>query len=337
MLKVAINGFGRIGRQVFRIARTRPELQIVAINDLSDPKVLAHLLKYDSNYGTLDAAISVVDGAIIVDGKKIVVTAQKDPTLLPWAELGVDVVIEATGRFTDRQGAVKHIEAGAKKVLISAPATDEDITLVIGCNEDKYNHASHHIISNASCTTNCLGPVAKVLHDEFGILKGLMNTVHSVTNDQVILDQVHRDFRRARSANQSIIPTTTGAAKAIGLVLPELKGKLNGFSLRVPTPTVSIIDLTVELAKPATKEEINAAFKNASQSSLLGILGVSDEPLVSVDYIGDSRSAIVDNALTMVVGGNMAKVCAWYDNEWGYSYRMVDVLSMMEKSFKQVQ
>jgi len=331
-VRIAINGFGRIGRQVFRIAHTRPELEIVAINDLADTKSLAHLLKYDSNYGRLDAEITVVEDGFTVNGKKVKVLAERDPLKLPWAELGVDVVVECTGLFKERKTAGKHIEAGAKKVVISAPAKDEDITIVLGCNEDKYDHEIHHIISNASCTTNALGPMAKVLHEEFGIVKGLMNTIHAFTNDQRILDQVHDDMRRARTASQSIIPTTTGAAKAIGLVLPELKGKLNGFALRVPTTTVSIVDLTVELAKPATKEMINDAFRRAANGKLKGILGVSEEPLVSVDYLGDTRSSIVDLELTMVLGENMAKVCTWYDNEWGYSCRMVDLLSMIARA-----
>ena len=328
-MRIAINGFGRIGRQVFRIAHIRPELEIVAINDLADPKALAHLLKYDSNYGRLDANVQLLDDGFAVDGKKVKVIAERDPAKLPWADLGIDVVVECTGLFKERKTAGKHIEAGAKKVLISAPAKDEDLTIVLGCNEDKYDHANHHIISNASCTTNALGPMAKVLHEEFGIVKGLMNTIHAFTNDQRILDVVHSDLRRARTASQSIIPTTTGAAKAIGLVLPELKGKLNGFALRVPTTTVSIVDLTVELSKPVTNELLNDAFRKAANGKLKGILGVSDEPLVSIDYLGDTRSSIIDLELTMVVGENMAKVCTWYDNEWGYSCRMVDVLSMI--------
>jgi len=332
-MKIAINGFGRIGRQVFRIAHERPDLEIVAINDLADPKGLAHLLKYDSNYGHFKAEVSLGEGGLFVDGRHTKVLAEKDPLRLPWGDLGVDVVVECTGRFKERDTAGKHITAGAKKVLISSPATGEDITLVLGCNHDKYDHATHHIISNASCTTNGLGPMAKVLNDEFGIVKGLMNTIHAFTNDQSILDQIHSDLRRARTASQSIIPSSTGAAKAIGLVLPELKGKLNGFALRVPTTTVSIVDLTVELAKPTTAEEINAAFRAAAAGSLKGILGVSDEPLVSVDYLGDTRSSIIDLPLTMVVGGNMAKVCAWYDNEWGYSCRMVDVLAMIAEHY----
>ncbi|MBT9157154.1 MAG: Glyceraldehyde-3-phosphate dehydrogenase [Firmicutes bacterium] len=335
-MKIAINGFGRIGRQVFRIAHQRSDLEIVAINDLADAKGLAHLLKYDSNYGRFDAEVSLGEGGIVVDGRFIKVLAEKDPLRLPWGEMAVDVVVECSGKFKERDTAGKHITAGAKKVLISSPATGEDLTLVLGCNQDKYDHAKHHIISNASCTTNGLGPMAKVLSDEFGIVKGLMNTIHAFTNDQSILDQIHSDLRRARTASQSIIPSTTGAAKAIGLVLPELKGKLNGFALRVPTTTVSVVDLTVELARPATAEQINAAFRAAADGPMKGILGVSDEPLVSVDYVGDPRSSIIDLALTMVIGENMAKVCAWYDNEWGFSCRMVDVLSLIADHYAQV-
>ncbi|MBT9175786.1 MAG: Glyceraldehyde-3-phosphate dehydrogenase [Firmicutes bacterium] len=330
-MKIAINGFGRIGRQVFRIAHARQDITVVAINDLAPPKALAHLLQYDSNYGRFVAQVEVTPAGFSVDGKAVRVTAEKDPTRLPWRELEVDVVVECTGKFEERDTAGKHLLAGAKKVLISSPATGEDITIVLGCNEDKYRHADHHIISNASCTTNGLGPIAKVLHEEFGIVKGLMNTVHAFTNDQSILDQVHSDLRRARTAGQSIIPTSTGAAKAIGLVLPELKGKLNGFALRVPTTTVSIVDLTVETAKPATKEQVNEAFRRAAAGPLAGILGVSDEPLVSIDYLGDTRSSIVDLELTQVIGDTLVKVCSWYDNEWGYSCRMVDVLSLIAR------
>lgn len=335
-MRIAINGFGRIGRQVFRIAHSRPEVTVVAINDLAPPKALAHLLQYDSNYGRFGAKVEVTAAGLTVDGKVVHVSAEKDPTRLPWQELGIDVVVECTGKFKERDTAGKHLQAGAKKVLISSPATGEDITIVLGCNEDRYLHDQHHIISNASCTTNGLGPMAKVLHEEFGIVKGLMNTVHAITNDQSILDQVHSDLRRARTAGQSIIPSTTGAAKAIGLVLPELKGKLNGFALRVPTTTVSIVDLTAEVSKPATKESVNAAFRQAAAGPLAGILGVSDEPLVSIDYLGDTRSSIVDLELTQVIGDNLVKVCSWYDNEWGYSCRMVDVLSLIAKHMEQV-
>lgn len=335
-MRIAINGFGRIGRQVLRIAHTREDLTIVAINDLAPPKALAHLLRYDSNYGRFDAKVEVTAEGFSVDGKAIRVTAEKDPLRLPWRELGVDVVVECTGKFKERDTAGKHLQAGAKKVLISSPATGEDITIVLGCNDDKYSHADHHIISNASCTTNGLGPMAKVLHQEFGIVKGLMNTVHAFTNDQSILDQVHSDLRRARTAGQSIIPSGTGAAKAIGLVLPELKGKLNGFALRVPTTTVSIVDLTVEVSKPTTKEQVNEAFRKAAAGALAGILGVSDEPLVSIDYLGDTRSSIVDLELTQVIGDTLVKVCSWYDNEWGYSCRMVDVLSLIGRHMQKV-
>ncbi|MBT9155100.1 MAG: Glyceraldehyde-3-phosphate dehydrogenase [Firmicutes bacterium] len=330
-MKIAINGFGRIGRQVFRIAHARQDITVVAINDLAPPKALAHLLQYDSNYGRFAAQVEVTPAGFSVDGKTIRVTAEKDPTRLPWRELEVDVVVECTGKFKERDTAGKHLLAGAKKVLISSPATGEDITIVLGCNENMYRHEDHHIISNASCTTNGLGPIAKVLHEEFGIVKGLMNTVHAFTNDQSILDQVHSDLRRARTAGQSIIPTSTGAAKAIGLVLPELKGKLNGFALRVPTTTVSIVDLTVETAKPTTKEQVNEAFRRAAAGPMAGILGVSDEPLVSIDYLGDTRSSIVDLELTQVIGDTLVKVCSWYDNEWGYSCRMVDVLSLIAR------
>jgi len=330
-VRIAINGFGRIGRQVLRIAHRREDLTIVAINDLAPPKALAHLLQYDSNYGRFDAKVEVTAEGLSVDGKAIRVTAEKDPLRLPWRELEIDVVVECTGKFKERDTAGKHLQAGAKKVLISSPATGEDITIVLGCNDDKYSHADHHIISNASCTTNGLGPVAKVLHQEFGIVKGLMNTIHAFTNDQSILDQVHSDLRRARTAGQSIIPSSTGAAKAIGLVLPELKGKLNGFALRVPTTTVSIVDLTVEVSKPTTKEQVNEAFRKAAAGALAGILGVSDEPLVSIDYLGDTRSSIVDLELTQVIGDTLVKVCSWYDNEWGYSCRMVDVLSLIAR------
>lgn len=330
-MRIAINGFGRIGRQVLRIAHRREDLTIVAINDLAPSKALAHLLQYDSNYGRFDAKVEVTAEGFNVDGKALRVTAEKDPLRLPWRELEIDVVVECTGKFKERDTAGKHLQAGAKKVLISSPATGEDITIVLGCNDDKYSHADHHIISNASCTTNGLGPVAKVLHQEFGIVKGLMNTIHAFTNDQSILDQVHSDLRRARTAGQSIIPSSTGAAKAIGLVLPELQGKLNGFALRVPTTTVSIVDLTVEVSKPTTKEQVNEAFRKAAAGSLAGILGVSDEPLVSIDYLGDTRSSIVDLELTQVIGDTLVKVCSWYDNEWGYSCRMVDVLSLIAR------
>lgn len=323
--KVVINGFGRIGRNVFRGAMNNPEIDILAVNDLTDAKTLAHLLKYDSIHGTLEANVEAQGDSIVVNGKKIKVIAQTDPSKLPWRELGAEIAVESTGRFTDGEKAKAHLEAGAKKVIISAPATNEDITIVMGVNEDKYDAKAHNIISNASCTTNCLAPFAKVLNDNFGIISGLMTTVHAYTNDQNILDLPHKDLRRARAAACSIIPTSTGAAKAVALVLPELKGKLNGFAMRVPTPNVSITDLTVMLSKETTAEEINAQMKKASEGAMKGILGYSEEPLVSRDYNHDSRSSIVDALSTMVVNGNMAKVVSWYDNEWGYSNRVIDL------------
>ncbi len=325
MTKVGINGFGRIGREVFRVAFTNPDVEVVAVNDLTDAETLAHLLKYDSVHGTFPHEVTVDGDFIVVDGKKVQVLAQTDPAKLPWGELGVEIVVESTGRFTDGPKAAAHIEAGAKKVIISAPAKQEDITIVMGVNEDKYDPANHHIISNASCTTNCLAPFTKVLMEKFGIESGLMTTVHSYTNDQRILDLPHKDLRRARAAACSIIPTTTGAAKAVALVLPELKGKLNGFAMRVPTPNVSITDLTVLLQKDTTAEEINAALKEAAEGKLKGILGYNELPLVSRDYNGCPLSSIVDGLSTMMVGPRMAKVVSWYDNEWGYSNRVVDL------------
>lgn len=325
MVKVGINGFGRIGREVFRAAFGNPEIEIVAVNDLGDAAALAHLLKYDSVHGTFQAEVSCDGEHLVVDGKTITVTAQMDPAKLPWGELGVDIVVEATGRFTDANAAKAHLEAGAKKVIISAPAKNEDITIVMGVNQDKYDPAKHNIISNASCTTNCLAPFTKVLLENFGIESGLMTTVHSYTNDQRILDLPHKDLRRARAAAMSIIPTTTGAAKAVSLVLPEVKGKLNGFAMRVPTPNVSITDLTVLLSKDTTAEEINAAMKKAAEGELKGIMGYNELPLVSRDYNGCPLSSIVDGLSTMMVGPRMAKVVSWYDNEWGYSNRVVDL------------
>ena len=325
MTKVGINGFGRIGREVFRVAFTNPEVEIVAVNDLTDAETLAHLLKYDSVHGTFPHEVTVDGDYIVVDGKKVKVLAQTDPAKLPWGELGVEIVVESTGRFTEGPKAAAHIEAGAKKVIISAPAKQEDITIVMGVNEDKYDPAKHNIISNASCTTNCLAPFTKVLMEKFGIESGLMTTVHSYTNDQRILDLPHKDLRRARAAACSIIPTTTGAAKAVALVLPELKGKLNGFAMRVPTPNVSITDLTVLLQKDTTAEEINAALKEAAEGKLKGILGYNELPLVSRDYNGCPLSSVVDGLSTMMVGPRMAKVVSWYDNEWGYSNRVVDL------------
>jgi glyceraldehyde 3-phosphate dehydrogenase len=327
-VRVGINGFGRIGRQSLKaILERSPELEVVAVNDLVDVPMNALLFAHDSTYGNFDGTVSHTDDAIVVNGKKIQVLQVKDPALLPWKDLGVDLVIESTGIFTDAEKAKAHIAAGARKVLISAPAKNEDITIVLGVNADKYDPAKHNIISNASCTTNCLAPVAKVLNDTFGIEKGLMNTIHSYTNDQRILDVAHKDPRRARSAGLNMIPTTTGAAKALALVIPELKGKVDGFSLRVPTPTVSIVDFAVELRDETTAQAINDAFRAAAAGPLKGILGVSDEPLVSMDFKADSRSAIVDSALTMVIGGTgkFVKVLAWYDNEWGYSSRVADL------------
>jgi glyceraldehyde 3-phosphate dehydrogenase len=331
-VRVGINGFGRIGRQSLKaILERSPELEVVAVNDLVDVPMNALLFAHDSTYGNFDGTVSHTDDAIVVNGKKIQVLQVKDPALLPWKDLGVDLVIESTGIFTDAEKAKAHIAAGAKKVLISAPAKNEDITIVLGVNADKYDPAKHNIISNASCTTNCLAPFAKVLNDSFGIEKGVMNTIHSYTNDQRILDVAHKDPRRARSAGLNMIPTTTGAAKALALVIPELKGKVDGFSLRVPTPTVSIVDFAVELRDETTAQAINDAFRAAAAGPLKGILGVSDEPLVSMDFRGDSRSSIIDSALTMVIGGTgkFAKVLSWYDNEWGYSCRVADVAKLI--------
>ncbi|TSB48275.1 type I glyceraldehyde-3-phosphate dehydrogenase [Alkalicoccobacillus porphyridii] len=324
--KIGINGFGRIGRNVFRTALQNPNVEVVAINDLTDANMLAHLLKYDTVHGNLDVSIEVKDNAIVVDGQEIKVSAERNPAEIGWDKHGVEVVIESTGFFTKRADAAKHIEAGAKKVIISAPASDEDITVVVGVNEDKYDPANHDVISNASCTTNCLAPFAKVLNDQFGIRRGLMNTVHSYTNDQQILDLPHKDYRRARAAAENIIPTSTGAAKAVALVLPELKGKLNGAAMRVPTPNVSLVDLVVELDKEVTAEEVNAALKEASEGKLKGVLGYSEEPLVSHDYNGNTHSSTIDALSTMVMEGNMVKVISWYDNETGFSNRVVDLV-----------
>jgi glyceraldehyde 3-phosphate dehydrogenase len=324
-LKIAINGFGRIGRNFFRAACTDASVDIVGINDLTDAKTLAHLLKYDSVHGRFDGTVSAGDGAIVVNGKAIKVYAVKDPSELPWASLGVDVVIESTGRFVDREGAGKHIKAGAKRVIISAPAKDPDATFVMGVNENTFDPAKHVIISNASCTTNCLAPVAKVLLENFGIEKGLMTTVHSYTNDQVILDFPHKDLRRARAAAMSMIPTTTGAAKAVALVLPELKGKLDGGAVRVPTANVSLVDLTVELSKETTADAVNAAMKAAAEGPLKGILAYVDEELVSSDFNHTSVSSSFDAPSTKLMGGKLLKVLSWYDNEWGYSSRLLDL------------
>jgi glyceraldehyde 3-phosphate dehydrogenase len=326
-VRVGINGFGRIGRQTLKamIERT-PEAEVVAVNDLVDVETNALLFKHDSTYGAYPGEVSHTDDAIVVDGHKVKVLQVADPAQLPWRDLGVDIVVESTGRFTNAAKARAHLDAGARKVIISAPAKGEDITIVLGVNEGAYDPASHDVISNASCTTNCLAPTAKVVHDAFGIRRGLMNTIHSYTNDQRILDVAHSDPRRARAAGQNIIPTTTGAAKAVALVIPDLKGKFDGFALRVPTPTVSVVDFTAELARETTLEELNQAFRDAAAGGLQGILGVSDEPLVSSDYRGDPRSSIIDLPSNMVLGGNFAKVIAWYDNEWGYSCRVADLV-----------
>jgi glyceraldehyde 3-phosphate dehydrogenase len=324
-VKVGINGFGRIGRNFFRAAYKDPSLQIVAVNDITDAKTLAHLLKYDSVHGRFEASVEVKENAIVVNGKEVQVLSCKDAADLPWAKLGVEIVIESTGRYTDRDGAGKHLAAGAKRVIISAPAKGEDATFVMGVNEKTFDPAKHFILSNASCTTNCLAPVAKVLLDTFGIERGLMTTIHSYTNDQKILDLPHKDLRRARAAGMSMIPTTTGAAKAVSLVIPELKGKLDGMAIRVPTPNVSVVDLTAELSSSATAEEINAAMKKASEGSMKGVLQYVDEPLVSVDFNHDPASSCFDALSTKVIGGKMVKVLSWYDNEWGYSCRLVDL------------
>lgn len=330
-VKVGINGFGRIGRLVFRAALKNPEIELVAVNDLTDANMLAHLLKYDSVHGTLEEDVTVEGDSFVVAGQRVKVIAERDPAQLPWKELGVDIVVESTGRFVKRADAAKHLEAGAKKVVISAPGKEEDITIVMGVNEDKYDAANHHVISNASCTTNCLAPFAKVLQEKFGIKRGMMTTIHSYTNDQQILDLPHKDFRRARAAAESMIPTTTGAAKAVALVLPELKGKLNGMAVRVPTPNVSLVDLVAELDKEVTVEEVNAAFKEAAEGELKGILDYNELPLVSRDYNHSTVSSTVDGLSTMVMEGNMVKVLSWYDNENGYSNRVVDLVNYIAK------
>ncbi len=326
-LRVGINGFGRIGRQVFKAIEERydGQIEVVAINDLVDTKTNAHLLKYDSTYGRFDADISVDGNDLIVNGERIKVFAERDPGKLPWGDEGVDIVVESTGIFRKREMAAKHLIGGAKKVIISAPAPDPDFTVVLGVNQDKYDPAQHTIISNASCTTNCLAPAAKVVNDNFHILKGLMTTVHAYTNDQRILDLVHKDLRRARAAAQNIIPTTTGAAKAVGLVIPSLQGKFDGIAMRVPTPTVSIVDFTAVVEKPTTTEELLAVFRAAADGPMEGILGVCDEPLVSTDFKGDTRSSIIDAGSTQVLDGDLVKVVSWYDNEWAYSVRVADL------------
>lgn len=328
-IRIGINGFGRIGRNVLRASLGNPDLEFVAINDLTDAKTLAYLLKYDSVHGTLKASVEAKEDQLIVDGKPIKVLAVKDPKELPWKALNVDVVIESTGRFTDREGAGKHLSAGAKQVIISAPAQDPDVTVVLGVNQDKFDPRSHHIVSNASCTTNCLAPVAKVLMENFGIKHGVMTTIHSYTNDQQLLDLPHKDLRRARAAAMSMIPTSTGAAKALHLVIPELKGKLDGLAIRVPTPNVSLVDLTVETEKDCDVAAVNAAFKKAANGPLKGILKYSEDPIVSIDQKGDDASATVDAPLTNVVDKRLVKVTAWYDNEWGYSCRVRDLITVM--------
>ena len=327
----AINGFGRIGRCFLRASKGYQEFEVVAINDLTDAKTLAHLLKYDSVHGIFAADIKTGEGSITVDGREIKILAMTEPEKLPWKDLGVDIVIESTGRFTDKPSASKHLNAGAKWVIISAPAKEPDMTVCMGVNEETLDPKNHRIISNASCTTNCLAPVAKVIHNEFKIIKGLMTTIHSYTNDQRILDLPHKDLRRARAAAMSMIPTTTGAAKAVGLVLPELKGKLNGLAIRVPTPNVSVVDLVAEVSKEVTVEEVNGALKKAAEGPMKGILQYSEEPLVSIDLNGNNHSAIVDSKLTMVLEGRMVKVLAWYDNEWGYSSRIRDLVLYLIK------
>ncbi|MCL4560647.1 MAG: type I glyceraldehyde-3-phosphate dehydrogenase [Chloroflexi bacterium] len=340
--RIGINGFGRIGRQILKAVGDfhANDLEVVAINDLFDTKTNAHLFKYDSNYGIFPGKVEIAENDLVIDGKRVRVFAEKDPANLHWADMGVDLVIESTGVFTDakgdpaknKPGARVHIDkGGAKKVIISAPAKNEDITIVLGVNEDKYNPEIHHVVSNASCTTNCLAPAAKVVHDQFHIQHALMTTIHSYTNDQRILDLAHKDLRRARAAALNIIPTTTGAAKAVALVIPDLKGKFDGFSLRVPTPTVSIVDLVATVEKETSVAELNATFKAASEGALKGILGYTEEPLVSMDFKGDTHSGIVDALSTMVIAGNMVKVIAWYDNEWGYSCRTADLAALMAK------
>jgi len=334
--RIGINGFGRIGRQTLKamLERHPRDLEVVALNDITDTRTNAHLLKYDSTYGHFPGEVEATADTLIVNGHKVKVISQRDPGQIPWGDLGVELVIESTGLFTDAEKAAAHLRGGAKKVIISAPAKGEDLTMVLGVNDDMYDPAKHNIISNASCTTNCLAPAAKVLNDNFGIERGLMNTIHSYTNDQRILDQVHKDLRRARTAGSNIIPTTTGAARALSLVIPELKGRFDGMSLRVPTVTVSVVDFVANVRKEATKESINDAYKEAAAGSLNGILGVTEEPLVSMDFRGDPRSSIIDGLSTMVTGGNMVKVIAWYDNEWGYSCRCADLANFIgQKGF----
>jgi glyceraldehyde 3-phosphate dehydrogenase len=329
-VRVGINGFGRIGRNFFRaVQASGADIEIVAVNDLTDAKTLAHLLKYDSVLGNLHADVKAGEGSLTVNGKEIKVFSQRDPAQIPWGSVGAEYVVESTGFFTEKAKAAAHLRETVKKVIISAPASGEDLTIVLGVNEDKYDPKNHHVVSNASCTTNCLAPFAKVLHDKFGIVKGLMTTIHSFTNDQVTLDFPHKDLRRARAASLNMIPTSTGAAKAIGLVMPDLKGKLDGLSIRVPTPVVSVVDLVAEVSKTVTKDDINNALKEAAKGKLSKYLEVTEEPLVSMDFKGNSHSSIVDALSTYVVGGNMVKVLSWYDNEWGYSNRVVDLVEYM--------
>lgn len=330
-VRVGINGFGRIGRISFRVMAEKyaDQIDVVAINDLVDPEINAHLLKYDTNYRAFPGTVEVRDGCMVVNGREIKVFAERDPSKLPWGDLGVDIVLESTGVFTDGNKAKAHLEAGAKKVVISAPAKNEDVTLVLGVNEEMYDPVNHRIISNASCTTNCLAPLCKVLNQEFGIVSGFMTTIHSYTNDQRVADQAHADLRRARAAAINMIPTTTGAARAIHLVIPELKGKMHGIAIRVPTPTVSLVDLNVNLARETTAEAINEAFKQYAEGPMKGILAYTEEELVSSDFIGNSASSIVDGTSTLVIGGTLAKVLAWYDNEWGYSCRIADLITYM--------
>ncbi|HEY3079539.1 MAG TPA: type I glyceraldehyde-3-phosphate dehydrogenase [Chloroflexota bacterium] len=332
-VRVGVNGFGRIGRQVVKaiLERHPSEVELVAVNDLATPEENAHLFKYDSNYGVYPGTVEARDGHIVVGGRSIRVLAERDPAQLPWADLGVQVVVESTGRFTDASKAAVHLAAGARKVVITAPAKNEDLTIVLGVNQDAYDPARHHVISNASCTTNCLAPVAKVINDHFGIERGLMTTVHSYTNDQRILDVVHDDPRRARSAAMNIIPTSTGAARAVALVIPELRGKFHGLAMRVPTSTVSMVDFVADLEREATAEDVNAVLRDAAGAELKGILSFSEEPLVSSDFRGNPASSIVDGPLTMSIGGNMIKVMAWYDNEWGYSCRVADLVVYLDK------
>lgn len=330
-IRVGINGFGRIGRQVLRAIRETygDQIDVVAFNDLGDLKTMAHLFRHDSNYGHYHGSVAVDGDSLVVDGDVIRALKEKDPAAIKWGEMGVDIVVESTGIFTDRDAAAKHLQGGAKKVIISAPAKNEDLTVVLGVNESAYDSSKHHVVSNASCTTNCLAPAAKVVHDRLKIKRGMMTTIHSYTNDQQILDLPHKDLRRARAAALSMIPTTTGAAKAVALVIPDLKGKFDGFAVRVPTPTVSLVDFVAEVENPTTKEELLAMFDEAAAGPMKGVLGVSHEPLVSVDFKGDSRSSIIDADSCMVMGGTMVKIVTWYDNEWGYSCRVADLVKYM--------